>query len=272
MRRSGPTAVTVTRPNFLAVFIAAYWDLGRVLRGLWAPALLTVLLFVLVQFGATFVVSFFARSYAAKMILLYLVGLGSIAVFAPFLVAAHRFISRGEVATVSDVATATPRVALFVHWLLVLSFIALLPSLIAIVAQQTDPVYYIVRPQQANAAPGELALFALTIAAYVFVARAAILLAAAANDAPNISIGTALADTRGNAVYIVLATFLCGIPLAIAVVLSLVAVSLLPWKAQAFAIYAVLTATAFFGVTLGACIAARIYQAMGDQLNRPAQG
>jgi hypothetical protein len=272
MRRCGQTAMTVTRPNFLAVFVAAYWDLGRVLRMLWAPALLTLLLFVLVQFGATFVVSLFARSYVAKMILLYLVGLGSLAVFAPFLVAAHRLISRGEVATISDAATVTPRVALFAHWLLALSFIALLPSLIAVAAQQTDPVYYVVRPQLATTgAPRELALFALTIAAYIFVARATILLAAAANDAPNVGITSALADTRGNGTYIVFATFLCGIPLVAAVMLSFLIVSFLPWKAQAVAIYFVLTATAFFGVTLGACIAARIYQAMGKELNGPAQ-
>ena len=181
---------------------------------------------MLVQFATTFVVSLFATSYVARTVLLYLIGLGSLAAFAPFLVAAHRFIARGEVATISDAATVPPRVASFTNW-----------------------------------------LFALTITAYVVVARTAILLAAVANDAPGVTIGNALADTRGNATYIVLATFLCGIPFAIAVMLSFLGLSLLPMGARLFAIYFLLTVTAFIGLTLGSCIGARIYQAMGNRLN-----
>jgi hypothetical protein len=257
-----------TRPNFIAVFVAAYWDLKRVLRTLWAPALMTLALFVIVQLSASFFVPFFAQSYLAKMVLLQLIALGGFLIFAPFLVAAHRFILRGEVATVSDIATVTPRVASFARWLLALAAVASLPSLFAAITQQTAPVYYVVRPQMATAAPRELALFALTIAAYVIVARATILLAAVANDAPNVSISSALTDTRGSAAYIVFATFLCGIPLTCAVFLSFLAMKVLPWQAQALAVYLVLNVTVFVGITLGACIASRIYQAMGDQLNQ----
>ena len=262
--------MTVTRPNFIAVLIAAYWDLSRVLRALWAPALIALLLYVVVQFAAVFLISAFARTYVAKMLLVQLVGLGSLLVFAPFLVAAHRFISRGEVATIAEAATVTPRVRSFAGWLLALAAIGLLPSMFAIVTQQAAPTYYVMRPQLATGAPRELALFVLAIAAYVAVARITIVLAAVANDAGNVSIGNALADTRGNAVYIVLATFFCGIPLAFMALLSFIAVSLLPWKAQAFAVYLVLIMLVFIGITLGACIASRIYQAMGNRLSQPA--
>src|SRR4051812_6188480 len=103
-RRPGK-AMTLTRPNFVAVMITAYWDLCRVLRTLWAPALTSALLYVFVQFGTVFFFGLFAHTYFAKMILLQLAALGSIVVFAPFLVATHRFILRGEVATIADAAT-----------------------------------------------------------------------------------------------------------------------------------------------------------------------
>jgi hypothetical protein len=260
--------MTLTRPNFIAVTISAYWDLSRVLRTLWAPALTSLLLYVVVQFAATFFVPLFAQTYIAKIVLIQLIALGSLAVFAPFLVAAHRFILRGEAATIADAATVTPRVTSFTGWLLALAAIGLLPSLFAIMTQQVSPTYYFVRPQMATGAPRELALFVLTVAACAVVARMMIVLAAVANDAPNVTVRTALADTRGNALYIVLATFLCGIPLTFAAILALTGASMLPWKAQAFVIYLVLSITAFIGITLGACIASRIYQAMGDQLNR----
>lgn len=259
-----------TRPNFIAVFIAAYWDLTRVLRTLWAPALTSLLLYVAVQFAAVFFVPLFAQTYIAKMLLIQLVALGGLAVFAPFLVATHRFILRGEAATIADAATVTPRVTSFAGWLLGLAAIGLLPSLFAIMTRQASPTYYMMRPQMATGAPRELALFVLTIAACVVVARLMIVLAAVANDAPSVNLRNVLADTRGNALYIFLATFLCGIPLTFAVVLAFVAASLLPWTAQAFAVYLVLSITAFVAITLGACIASRIYQAMGDRLNQPA--
>ena len=58
-----------TRPNFLAVFITAYWDLIRVLRTLWAPALVTLLLYMVVQFTMSLVIPLFARTYVATMVL-----------------------------------------------------------------------------------------------------------------------------------------------------------------------------------------------------------
>jgi hypothetical protein len=262
--------MTLTRPNFIAVILTAYWDLGRVLRALRAPALTSFLLYVVVQFAATFFVPLFAQTYIAKMVLIQLIALGSLAVFAPFLVAAHRFILRGEAATIADAATVTPRVISFTGWLLALAAIALLPSLFAIMTRQVSPTYYLVRPQMATGAPRELALFVLTVAVSAVVARMMIMLPAIANDASNVTVRTALADTNGNALYIVLATFLCGIPLTFAAILALTGTSMLPWKAQAFAVYLVFSVTAFIGITLGACIASRIYQAMGDQLDRPA--
>ena len=120
----------------------------------------------------------------------------------------------------------------------------------------------------ATGAPRELALFALTIAAYAIVTRMMIILAAAATDARNVSVGNALADTRGNVFYIVLATFLCGVPLSIALFLLFGAMQLLPFTAKALAAYLLINLALFVTLTLGACIASRVYQAMGDHLNR----
>jgi hypothetical protein len=84
----------------------------------------------------------------------------------------------------------------------------------------------------------------------------------------NLSVGNAFANTRGNAFYIVLATFLCGIPLSAAVFLLFGAMQLLPFTAKALAAYLTLNLSFFVTLTLGACIASRVYQAMGDSLNR----
>jgi hypothetical protein len=153
--------------------------------------------------------------------------------------------------------------------MLALAAIGIAPSLFAIMTTQVSPVYYVVRPQMATGAPRELALFVLTIASSAVVVRVMIVLAAIANDAPSVSFRNALAATRGNALYIVLATFLCGIPLILGVTLAFAATSLLPWKVQAVVIYLALSMTTFIAVTLAACIASRIYQAMGDQLGQP---
>ena len=66
-----------TRPNFLAVFITAYWDLTRVLRTLWAPAVATLLLYMVVQFAMSFFIPLFARTYLATMVLAQLIALAS---------------------------------------------------------------------------------------------------------------------------------------------------------------------------------------------------
>jgi len=156
----------------------------------------------------------------------------------------------------------------FAGWLLALMAVWTLPTMFAMLTQQTAPIYYVTRPQMATGAPRELALFALTIASYVVVSRMMIVLPAVATDARNISIANAIADTRGNALSIVLATFVCGIPLSGAIFLLLSAVQLLPFIAKAFALYLLLSLSLFAILTLGACIASRVYQAMGDRLNR----
>jgi hypothetical protein len=257
-----------TRPNFIAVFITAYWDLTRVLRTLWVPALATLLLHMIVQFAMSFFIPLFARTYVATMVMAQLIAFAGFLMVAPFLVATHRFILLGETATVSDIATVTPRVTRFAGWLLALMTVWTLPLTFAALTHQTAPLYYIARPQMATGAPRELALFALTIAAYAAVSRMMILLAAAAIDARNLSVGNALADTRGNAFFIVLATFLCGIPLSAAVFLLFGAMQFLPFTAKALAAYLLLNVALFVSLTLGACIASRVYQAMGDRLDR----
>jgi hypothetical protein len=257
-----------TRPNFIAVFVTAYWDLVRVLRTLWAPALVTLVTYMIVQFALSFFIPFFARTYIATMVLVQLIALAGFAVLAPFLVAAHRFILVGEIATVSDTATVTPRIKRFAGWLLALMAVWALPTIFAAFTLQTAPIYYIARPQMATGAPRELALFALTVAAYAIVARLMIILAAVATDAPNVTVGNAFADTRGNALYIVLATFLCGIPLSGGLFLLFATMQLLPFIAKALSVYLLLSLTLFVTLTLGACIASRVYQGMGDRLNR----
>ena len=257
-----------TRPNFLAVFITAYWDLTRVLRTLWAPALVTLLLYMAVQFTTSVVIPLFAQTYIARMVLVQLVALAGFVILAPFLMATHRFILVDEVATVSDIATVTPRVTRFAGWFLALMAVWSVPVAFAFLTQPTAPVYYVTRPQLATGAPRELALFALTISAYAIVTRMMIILAAAATDARSLSVGNALADTRGNAFYIVLATFLCGVPLSVALFLLFGALQVLPFTAKALAAYLLLNLALFVTLTLGACIASRVYQAMGDCLNR----
>ncbi len=122
-------------------------------------------------------------------------------------------------------------------------------SLIAAVAQNVDP--------------------RTTMAAYSCrgARRNSCLRGGLANDAPNVSIGNALADTRGNAIYTSSRHFSAVFRLPSRSRCRFSSCLFLPIAARLFAIYLLLTVTAFIGVTLGSCIAARIYQAMGNRLN-----
>ncbi len=61
--------MTATRPSFIALFIAAYWDLHRVLRELWRPALIACLILAGVQIAALVVPRLLAQTLFERTIL-----------------------------------------------------------------------------------------------------------------------------------------------------------------------------------------------------------
>jgi hypothetical protein len=266
--------MTATRPNFIALIIAAYWDLDRVFRALWAPALMAFALFVAAQFSSLLLAGVFARTFIAKMVIAQAIELGALVLIAPFLIAVHRFILVGETARIHEIASAGPRVGRFAFWLVLLGLVASLPFMFTIFTLETAPVYYTAQAPRPPAATGiarELVTFALSVAAFVAVTRLMILLPAAAVEAPGADPSNAFADTRGNTGYIAFGTFLCVLPLlCLWLLAALTLPQILPWQAAGLASYFTLKVMLFIALALGAGIASRVYLALGDRLNRPA--
>ena len=106
-------STTSTRLPVVATIIAAYWDFGRVLKVLWAPALMALALFIAAQFSGVACVRLWRSSYVGAMLLKELIDLGSLVLIAPFLIALHRFIQFGKITRTYEFTTHGPRLRAF---------------------------------------------------------------------------------------------------------------------------------------------------------------
>jgi hypothetical protein len=156
---------------------------------------------------------------------------------------------------------------------IVLRLIAAIPSLILAAATAGPPVYY---PGSVGRLPAmglgsSLLVLIASVLVFAFLIRMAILLPAVAVDAPGTIWQNAVADTQGSGWFIACASALAGIPPALLyAAIGLLVRAVMPWPLPAL-IVVLLSLGAVFFVTLalGVAIASRLYQALGDRLNRP---
>jgi len=264
--------MTATRPSFIALLIAAYWDLNRVLRELWRPALIACLVLAGVQIAGLVVPRLLSHSLFERTMLRQAIEVGGLILLAPFLIAIHRFVLLGETTRRYAIDLASPRFQLFAGWLVVVGMLASIPSLLIFATTPMAPIYYTGRPPSPDLAQ-VLMLLAVLIAVFVVVARMAILFPAVAVDAPGAIWQNAIADTRGHTWYVVLAPLIPAIPLLLLFAAAIFLVRLtmprpLPGLTMELALrlgmYIVPLAQA-------AVVAARLYQVLGDRLNRTPQ-
>lgn len=265
-------SIRTTRPSIVAMFIAVYWDLNRVRRALWRPALVAFLALIALHIAIVVAARSFAMTYAVKTVLIYVMVFGGLLAIAPFLIAMQRFIVLGEVSQRYAIALADPRFQLFAGWLLVLGLIASFPSLVDVVAAPVGVTYYRVRPPELETSMTVARLLVLT-GVFGALARLAILLPAVAVDAPGATWQSAFADTRGQTGYIMWTTIVISLPLLPALaLLSYLARQISGTVPGLIAAFFVLATMLFATVVLAGVIAARLYQAFGDRLDQRSRG
>lgn len=258
--------MTTTRPTFTALFIAAYWDLGRALRAHWRLAFLALVVILAGVLARSFLPRMATGIVAGQLILRHGLDIAATVLLAPFLLALHRFVLLGEVSDRYAFEPGRARFQSFCGWLVVLMLVASIPSLLYIAALSSGPIYYVVRPPAASMTP-QLLLLAACIAVLVGFLRLIVLLPAVAVDAPGASWQYALDDTKGNFWFVGLACVLPLIPVAVVGVLMFPVARFVPFGRHA--VWAVLILLFF---ALLAVVASRLYQVIGARLTKALHG
>lgn len=195
------------------------------------------------------------RSLFDEIIALFLGAVWSF-LFAPFLIAVHRFVVLGEVTDRYRIEPGNPRFLRFFQW----SF-----ALFAIFSAVT-----IVSTITGENAIGAVIAFAGAVAALFIGLRVVILFPAIAVDAPNATFHNAFADTRGHILRILALMFVTALPALIGAIFT--AVFLVGASIEGtprFGIPAALlfaASSVFFGAVFVA-VASRLYQALGERVN-----
>ena len=259
-----------TRPTFSAVVVAAYWDLNRVLRDLRRPALIAFGIMIGVEVGALIVPRLMSQTLLGRMVFKHAIEIGGLVLVAPFMIAVHRYILLGETTRRYAIEPASQHFQLFAGWLVVMGLLASVPSFLVVATTSAAPLYYVGRTPSLDLAQIAM-LLAVVGTVFVLLTRIVILLPAVAIDAPGATWQNAFADTRRNTWYVVLASFLPTIPLVMLFAAALFFVRLIvPWWLPALlAAYVMLTAMYFVLLAMMAVVVSRLYQALGDRLNRP---
>jgi hypothetical protein len=263
--------MTSARPSFVAVMIAGYSDMQRVLRSLWPLALVAALVLIGAEISGAIAPHILARGFSPQLLFKRTIDLTALALIAPFLIATHRFVLLGEVTRRYVFEPANPRFCLFTGWLVVLGLVAFIPALCLIASTPVSPIYYVGRPPP-NFAPAQaLLVLAVAITVLVFLTRLAILLPAIAVDAPGATWQNALQDTGRNAWFIVLTSLLAPMPLLLPGLGALWLLWLVsPWPGLVRGAGVIIgPGLLFIALVLGVVMVSRFYQVLGNRLNQP---
>jgi hypothetical protein len=262
--------MTTARPTLIAAFIAAYWDLSRALRALWPHVLIAVLVLFGAFVAAVGVPIRLTYDPTARALIALAIYMLAAALLTPFFISLHRFVLLGESPGRYAVELGNPRFQLFAGWFAVLVLLAGIPSILAAITTPVQHVvYYVGRPPAAEP-PASLTVGLFGIALMGFAQCMIILFPAIAVDARGASWQNALRDSRENLVFVGLALLLPQIPVALLGVLVMPIASLAP-RGLPLLLTVGTTAMAVLVLmmALAAVVASRLYQVLGNHLNRP---
>lgn len=255
------------RPSVMTALFWAYWDLCHALRKAWRLALFA---FLVLSFGslAAFVgprLLTYDPVGQAVMRLAILVGLCFL--LTPFFLAIHRLVLLGEEATRYDFKPSSPRFQLFFGWLAVSVVLLSFPSALGALAEAKGPVYYFGRPPPQF---DSTIVTAARILALAIITQLLVLFPAVAVDAPGAGWQNAFNDSRNHIWFVLAVAILPFIPIAL---LGAAVAPLFRFTAGSLTGLVAgllwLGATLLIASTLGAVIASRLYQVIGDRLNTP---
>jgi hypothetical protein len=255
------------RPSVITALFWAYWDSCHALQRAWRPALFAFLVMSFGSFAALVGPRLLTYDPAGQAVMRLAILVGLCFLLTPYFLAVHRLLLLGEAATRYDFKPSSPRFQLFFGWLAVSVVLVSFPSTLSALAQTKGPVYYFGRP------PPDLdftIVAAARIVALVIVQQLLVLFPAVAVDAPGAGWQNAIRDTRNHIWFVVAVTILPFIPIA------LLGVAVAPlFRFSAGTLTGMVAGLMWFGAmllvasTLGAVIASRLYQVIGDRLNAP---
>jgi hypothetical protein len=245
----------------MSATITAYQDVVRALRAMPALAIAAGLIVIGISTVNVLLVEPIipARSLLGREIM----GLVSNFLLTPFLVAVHRFIILGEV---------TPRYALDVRDTRILHFFgfaAVLYVAMSLLLVMSKVLEALASSASALSLILSVLVIVFSIGLIIVSVRATILFPAVAVDAEGATWENALHDAKGHGWYIVILVVVSSIPFVLAIAVMLLMKAAMPSLPMSIAALVVGDIVAVAYTALLVAIASRLYQALGDRLNRP---
>src|SRR3954468_22615714 len=255
------------RPSILTALFWAYWDLYHTLQKAWRPALFAFLVLSIGTFATMVGPLLLTRDPIGQAVtrLAILVGLSFL--LTPFLLTIHRSLLLGESATRYDFRPSSPRFQLFFGWLALSVLLVTFPSFLGALTMPKGPVYYL---GQAPLIDRFTIGTAVRFVALLFVLGLLVLFPAVAVDAPGAEWRNAMSDTRKHIWFVLAVTILPFVPIGL--LGGMVVPLFRPWAGSLIGLIAGMLwvgAMLLVALTLGAVIASRLYQVIGDRLNTP---
>jgi hypothetical protein len=256
--------MSAQKPPVLQTVTTAYRDVGRVIHAM--PVLTGTMIAILIAFNlaSLFILSAPSPgSFKSPVFDLILLTASAIQSFllTPFLIAVHRFILLHQLVGQYALAPQEPRFFRFFGWSLVITALSLFPSLLqAWLGALGSPGVF----------TGILTLVIMVLCFFVTF-RLTILFPAIAVDAPGATAANAYADSKGNVWRIFFIFFLAILPFMV-LALGLFFLGLISTSKEINLLtLAGKIASTIIGVpayALFVAVASRLFQALGDRLNR----
>lgn len=239
----------------LALAATAYRDLARTLQMLWPLVVLASLINFAALVAERIVLWALILPATGRELAGLIIGLTATVLLAPFWVAVHRFILRGETTGRYWNPADQPRIAAVTAWLMAYTYAATTPAFLLHIA-----------PGGTLSASG--AGLVLIMVLLVLMLRLIILIPAIAVDAPGATWENVFRDTHGHAWYILGAIVVPLLPFLGMTMLFLGLAGPGDGMAKTFFVDSGIAFLTTVEVTLGIILMSRLYEMLGDQVNR----
>lgn len=256
------------RPSVLTACFWAYWDLYHTLLKAWRPALFAFLILSIGFFATAVGPLLLTRDPIGQALARQVILVGLCFLLTPFLLAIHRLVLLGEPTTRYDFEPSSQRFQLFFGWLTLSVLMMSIPSLLDALTAPRGPVYY--GSGHSFAGSRSTIVTVVRLAVLIVVQHFLVLFPAVAVDAPGAAWQNAIGDTRRHRWFVLAVTILPFIPVGLLFVAATPLLRVGPGTLIGL-IAGMLWVGAMLlvAVTLGAVIASRLYQVIGDRLNMP---
>jgi hypothetical protein len=245
--------MTADRPSSAQAAAQAWRDTIRAFRALAAPAWIALAISVAIALVQRLVLPSEAAFHTGTLLAGFVVAGVQAFLLTPYLIAVHRFIILGETATRYQLEPGAHRFQLFFLWSIALSMFYWVPAF-AMGGSLKPPLLL-----------ATVLLLVFTVAALIVSVRLIILFPAVAIDAPGATWANAMADTKGNVWRILIISTLAALPAFVGLIAAMLLARTGIWPFFAALLDG---AMGLLTITLAIAVASRLYQQLGDRVNR----